>query len=186
MSDNELKHILESILFAVGEPISYQVLAENLELQPTVVKNCLEELKNEYEFEMRGIRIVRMDQKYQMTTRVEYFDEIKKVMKNYASGTLSQAALETLSIIAYRQPVTRADIEQIRGVQSSSSLDLLIDKGLVRTAGKLDVPGKPIAYETTIEFLKLMNIEKISTLPDYSEFANGVQLTLDENLKQQF
>jgi segregation and condensation protein B len=145
----------------------------------------LEDLKNEYDYQMRGIRIVRMEQKYQMTTRSEYFDEIKKILKNYSAGTLSQAALETLSIIAYRQPVTRAEIEQIRGVQSSSSLDLLIDKGLVRTAGKLDVPGKPIAFETTNEFLKLLNIEKLSYLPDYSEFANGIQLALDENLKQQ-
>lgn len=184
MDDKELKHVLESILFAVGEPISYQTIAENLEQPPSSVKSCLEELKNEYDYEMRGIRIVRMEQKYQMTTRSEYFDTIKKVLKNYAAGTLSQAALETLAIIAYRQPVTRADIEQIRGVQSSSSLDLLIDKGLVRTAGKLDIPGKPIAFETTIEFLKLLNIEKLSYLPDYAEFANGVQLALDENLNK--
>ncbi len=123
---------------------------------------------------------MQMDNKYQMLSRNEYFPYIKEILKIAPASFLSQAALETLSIVAYKQPVTRSDIEYIRGVQSSSSLDLLIDRGLVRPSGKLDLPGKPSGFETTEEFLKLMNITSLSELPSYDEFHNGIQLKLQE------
>ena len=179
------KNILESILFAAGEPVSLTVLANAVEATPGQTKKILEELKNELDYAMRGIRIIQMDTQYQMTSRGEYFDYIKNVMTHYTSSRLSQAALETLAIVAYRQPVTRAEIEQIRGVQTTSSLNLLVDRGLIEIAGKLDVPGKPLSYATTHEFLKLLNIEKINQLPEYEEFAQGIQLALEEEQQLQ-
>jgi segregation and condensation protein B len=180
MEERELKYVLEAILFAAGEPIGLRTLADSLELKPSEIETALSELKSEYDYEMRGLRVVRMGNRYQMTTRSEYFEEIKKVFKSHSPSALSQAALETLAIIAYKQPVTRADIEQIRGVQSSSSLNLLMDRGFVRQAGKLDVPGKPIAYETTDEFLKLVGTEKLENLPDFFDFSDGLQLAMEE------
>ncbi len=180
MENMNEKNILESILFAAGEPVSLTVLTNAIESTPGQTKKILEELKNELDYEMRGVRIIQMDTQYQMTSRGEYFDYIKSVMTHYTSSRLSQAALETLAIVAYRQPVTRAEIEQIRGVQTTSSLNLLVDRGLIEIAGKLDVPGKPLSYATTPEFLKLLNIEKISQLPDYEEFTQGIQLALEE------
>ncbi len=180
MDTKQMKSILESILFAVGEPIGIGALSDALEVSPAVVKTLLDELKSEYDYNMRGIKLIQMDNKYQLCTRSENFDYIKKILKDYNAAALSQAGLETLAIVAYKQPVTRAEIEQIRGVQSSSSLDVLIDRGLVKKAGKLDVPGKPLAYETTPEFLKLMNIEKISLLPDYEQFNENHQFSFSE------
>ena len=135
---------------------------------------------DEYDEEMRGLRIIQMENRYQMLTRNEYFPYIRNVVRATPSSSLSQAALETLSIIAYRQPVTRVEIEYIRGVQSSSSLDLLIDRGFVRVSGKLDAPGRPVTYETTPEFLKLMDIPSITEMPQFEEFAGGVQLRLED------
>ena len=180
MENMNEKKILESILFAAGEPVSLTILSNSIDSTPGQTKKILEELKNELDYEMRGIRIIQMDTQYQMTSRGEYYDYIKSVMTHYTSSRLSQAALETLAIIAYRQPVTRAEIEQIRGVQTTSSLNLLVDRGLIEIAGKLDVPGKPLSYATTYEFLKLLNIERISQLPDYEEFTQGIQLALEE------
>ena len=158
MENTNLKYALEAMLFASGEPLSINAMAQTLEITPSETKKLLNELKDEYDYAQRGIRIMRMDNKYQMLSRNEYFDYIKKILQIAPASFLSQAALETLSIVAYKQPVTRSDIEYIRGVQSSSSLDLLVDRGLVRASGKLDLPGRPSGYETTEEFLKMLNI----------------------------
>lgn len=180
MENTNLKYALEAMLFASGEPLSINAMAQALEISPTEAKKLLNELKDEYDYAQRGIRLMRMDNKYQMLSRNEYFDYIKKILQIAPASFLSQAALETLSIVAYKQPVTRSDIEYIRGVQSSSSLDLLVDRGLVHVSGKLDLPGRPSGYETTEEFLKMMNISSLSELPSYEEFRNGIQLKLDD------
>ena len=134
---------------------------------------------------MRGVKLVKADDTYQLTTRSEYFDYVKKVLTNYNTTTLSQAALETLAIVAYKQPVTRLDIELVRGVKSSSSLDLLIDRGLVEQAGKLeDVIGKPMSFKTTNEFLRLAGIENISELPDFENFINDLENHIDEKMEE--
>ena len=180
MENTNLKYALEAMLFASGEPLSINAMAQTLEITPSETKKLLNELKDEYDYAQRGIRIMRMDNKYQMLSRNEYFDYIKKILQIAPASFLSQAALETLSIVAYKQPVTRSDIEYIRGVQSSSSLDLLVDRGLVRASGKLDWPGRPSGYETTEEFLKMLNISSLNELPSYEEFRNGIQLKLDD------
>ena len=180
MKNTNLKYALEAMLFASGEPLSINAMAQTLEITPSETKKLLNELKDEYDYAQRGIRLMRMDNKYQMLSRNEYFDYIKKILQIAPASFLSQAALETLSIVAYKQPVTRSDIEYIRGVQSSSSLDLLVDRGLVRASGKLDLPGRPSGYETTEEFLKMLNISSLNELPSYEEFRNGIQLKLDD------
>ncbi len=185
MDDATLKNIIEAILFASGEAISANLIAQAMELPVDQTKKLIEQLRDTYEYEQRGIRIIQIENKYQMVSRSDYFDYIKKVVQGAPSAFFSQAALETLSIVAYKQPVTRADIEYIRGVQSSSSLDLLIDRGFVRQAGKLDIPGKPLSYETTAEFLKLMEITDTKQLPAYEEFSEGIQLKLEEQAELQ-
>lgn len=181
MEENNLKYAIEAILFATGEPISLNIIAQAIETSSAEAKKLLTELQSEYDAQSRGIRIMQMDNKFQMVSRNEYFDYIKKILHSSNTALLSQAALETLSIVAYKQPVTRAEIEYIRGVQSSSSLDLLVDRGFVKISGKLDAPGKPLGYETTEEFLKLMNISSIDEMPDFEEFNSGIQLKLEEN-----
>lgn len=180
MEETNLKYAIEAILFASGEAVNLNTIAQAIELTPAEAKKLLNELQSEYDSQNRGIRIIQMDNKYQMVSRNDYFDYIKRILRSSSTALLSQAALETLSIVAYKQPVTRADIEYIRGVQSSSSLDLLIDRGFVRISGKLDAPGKPMGYETTEEFLKLMNITSLEEMPDFEEFNSGIQLKLEE------
>ena len=180
MDELDLKYALEAILFASGESVALQALARAIEKTPSETRELLRELMEDYDRDMRGLRIMQMENRYQMLTRNEYFPYIRNIVKATPASSLSQAALETLSIVAYRQPVTRADIEYIRGVQSSSSLDLLVDRGFVRIAGKLDAPGRPVTYETTPEFLKLMDITSISEMPKFEEFSGGIQLRLEE------
>lgn len=180
MENINLKYALEAMLFASGEPLSINVMAQAVEISPQKAQKLLCELKDEYDYSQRGFRLFKMDNTYQMLSRNEYFDYIKKILQISPASFLSQAALETLAIVAYKQPVTRSDIEYIRGVQSSSSLDLLIDRGLVRASGKLELPGRPSGYETTSEFLKMLNISSLDELPSYEEFKNGVQLKFDE------
>ena len=165
---------IEAILFASGEPVSINVIKDSLEISKDLCKEYLEQLIEEYDTAYHGFHIINMDNKYQMVTKVGYYPYIQKVIKSSATANLSNAALETLSIVAYKQPVTRADIEYIRGVQSSSSLDLLIDRGLVKLSGKLDMPGRPFGYITTDEFLKFMKINNLDELPSFEYFRDMI------------
>ena len=183
--EQELMHIIESILFAVGDRVNIKTIKEALDISEKYAETLLKKLQSEYEFNMRGIKIVKTDDTYQLATRSEYFDYVKKVLTNYNTTTLSQAALETLAIVAYKQPVTRLDIELIRGVKSSSSLDLLMDRGLVEQAGRMeDVIGKPMSFKTTKEFLRLAGIEKLHELPEFENFVNDLEEHLDEKMEQ--
>lgn len=174
-NEKEYLNIIESILFAVGDRVEISAIAQALDVTDAYAASLVDKLKSQYDFDMRGIRIVRTDNLCQMVTRSEYFDYVKKVIVKQNTTTLSQAALETLAIIAYRQPVTRLEIDNIRGVNSSSSLSLLIDRGLARKAGKKeDVLGKPMTYATTAEFLRLAGIENLSDLPDFEDFVEGL------------
>lgn len=183
--ENELLHIIESILFAVGDKVHIDTIKKVLNINEKYATSLLKKLQSEYDYNMRGVKLVRTDDTYQLTTRGEYFDYVKQVLTNYNTTNLSQAALETLAIVAYKQPVTRLDIELVRGVKSSSSLDLLIDRGLVEQAGRLeDVIGKPMSFKTTKEFLRLAGIEKISELPDFENFINDLENHIDEQMEE--
>lgn len=184
-NENELLHIIESILFAVGDKVHIDTIKKVLNINEKYATSLLKKLQSEYDYNMRGVKLVRTDDTYQLTTRSEYFDYVKQVLTNYNTTNLSQAALETLAIVAYKQPVTRLDIELVRGVKSSSSLDLLIDRGLVEQAGRLeDVIGKPMSFKTTKEFLRLAGIEKISELPDFENFINDLENHIDEQMEE--
>ncbi|MGN8913609.1 SMC-Scp complex subunit ScpB [Anaerofustis butyriciformans] len=183
--ENELLHIIESILFAVGDKVHIDTIKKVLNINEKYATSLLKKLQSEYDYNMRGVKLVKTDDTYQLTTRSEYFDYVKQVLTNYNTTNLSQAALETLAIVAYKQPVTRLDIELVRGVKSSSSLDLLIDRGLVEQAGRLeDVIGKPMSFKTTKEFLRLAGIEKISELPDFENFINDLENHIDEQMEE--
>lgn len=183
--ENELLHIIESILFAVGDKVHIDTIKKVLNINEKYATSLLKKLQSEYDYNMRGVKLVRTDDTYQLTTRSEYFDYVKQVLTNYNTTNLSQAALETLAIVAYKQPVTRLDIELVRGVKSSSSLDLLIGRGLVEQAGRLeDVIGKPMSFKTTKEFLRLAGIEKISELPDFENFINDLENHIDEQMEE--
>lgn len=178
MSEIKYKNIIESILFAIGQAVPLKDIAEAISLPVNETQKIIEEMQSEYDYEMRGISIIKVNNSFQMTTRRDYYEYIKKILSEYTITSLSQAALETLSIVAYKQPVTRGEIEQIRGVKSTSSLDLLIDRGLVERAGTLDLPGRPSLFKTTDEFLKFAEISDINKLPAYEEFITK-QLEID-------
>ena len=169
MSRSEIKSIIESIMFAYGEPISVKELnyAINEELSPKEIEYMLNLLKDEYEEQNRGIQIIKLEDRYQMCTN-------KKVLEPKRKKTLSQATLETLTIIAYKQPITKVEIENIRGVKCDKVLQTLLENSLIREAGRLNKIGKPIIYKTTDEFLKLLNIEKLEDLPPIEEFEENI------------
>ena len=185
MDNDELKCAAEAVLFAAGEPLKLTSIARALEISEGRALTVLQELKDDYDKARRGIRIVQMENEYQMLSRGDYFPQVRRVIRNAQVPLLSQAALETLAIVAYRQPVARADVEYIRGVSSSSSLDLLVERGLVAPSGRMNLPGRPMGYKTTGEFLKMMGISSLSELPDMKTFSEGIQMRLSEDTEIQ-
>lgn len=164
-------HALEAILFASGDPISIDRLAEVLEIEREDVIDYAEELELHYKKQNSGIRLIRLEDDYQMCSNPEYADVIVKTMRHRKPPKLSQAALEVLSIVAYFQPVTRAYIEDVRGVDSSYSVNMLTERGLIEPCGKLEVPGRPTLFRTTENFLRVMEIEQLEDLPALPEIA---------------
>jgi segregation and condensation protein B len=161
----EIEAIIEGLLFAAGDPISLEKLSEILEIEKKTVKLILSNMIINYQNSNRGIMIREIDGEYQMCTRFEHYEYLKKLFEPRQRQGLSQAAFETLAIIAYNKPITKAKIEQIRGVNSDSSLSTLLDRNLIREAGRLDTPGKPMIYETTDEFLRSFGFRSYSDLP---------------------
>jgi segregation and condensation protein B len=165
---------IEAILFAAGYPVSYDKLAEVLELTPGAVKKIVQAQAQCYHDEAtHGIELLAYDTACQLCTKAEHEEIIKKALGiKKGAGTLSNSSLEVLAIIAYHQPVTRAYIEQIRGVDSSYHVGSLTDKGLIEPKGRLDVPGKPILFGTTKDFLRAFGIASLSELPSLDLFAS--------------
>lgn len=168
----ELLGPLEAILFAVGEPIGINEIAKSLHINDMDTKDLLEKLQEEYHNHNRGIQLIQIQSKYQLATKTEFHPYIEDLLVGRNKSGLSQAALETLSIVAYKQAVTRIEIEKIRGVKSSSALQTLLDRNLIKEAGRLDAPGKPILYRTTEDFLKYAGITSIEELPSFEEFVD--------------
>lgn len=198
----EHKFALEAILFASGDPISIDRLADVLEIEREDVIDCAEALELAYEKEHRGIRIVRLEDAYQMCSAPEYSEIIVKTMRHRKPPKLSQAAMEVLAVVAYFQPVTRAYIEDVRGVDSSYSVNMLAERGLIEPCGRLEVPGRPTLFRTTDNFLRVMELEQLEDLPALPEIApeegvealrqaierkteNGVQMELEQENDQQ-
>ncbi|MEK5717130.1 SMC-Scp complex subunit ScpB [Clostridioides difficile] len=178
MKREDIKYIIESVMFAYGEAISIKELNYiiNKELSSKEIEIMLNLLIEEYREQNRGIQIIKLENKYQMCTNKDYAEYIKKIIEPKKKKSLSQATLETLTIIAYKQPITKVEIEDIRGVKCDKVLQTLFENELIREAGRLNKIGKPIIYKTTDEFLKLLNIESLEELPpieNYQEVATN-------------
>ena len=171
MDERELKSIIEGLLFTFGEPIEAGELSKVLGVSTEDIHRLLKEMKDEFDFKRRGLRIIKFNESYQLGTRPEHHEWIKTIVLDRNTKNLSNAALETLSIIAYKQPVTKSEIDHIRGVKSDRSVETLMTRRLVREMGRLDKPGKPILYGTTDEFLKYFGLESLEELPPVEEMS---------------
>lgn len=189
MKMNELQAAVEAILFAAGEPLEIERIAEALEIEKEMVESVLLELGRNLDENCSGICLVRMDDLYQLCTRQEYANEVRAVLEIKKNAPLSNAAFEVLAVIAYNQPVTKAFIEQVRGVDCSGVIQTLILKGLVEERGRLELPGRPLIYGTTPEFLKCFcvnNLSELPELPDHEdmpkndELPNQLEINLDD------
>lgn len=165
MDLKQYKSAIEAMLFAYAEPVSADRLANVLEVEVSLVERLLESIKDDCEQADRGVTLLQLEDSWQLSTKSEYGDYIKKALDTRRNTPLSPAALEVLAIIAYNQPVSRSFIEQVRGVDSSSTVHTLLEKGLVEEAGRLDLPGKPISFRTTDVFLRTFGISGLSQLP---------------------
>lgn len=161
----DLRSALEAVLFAAGDPVPAARLSLILAVSEEEIWQTAEELAGSYEKEGRGMRILRLNDKLQMCSAPEFASVITKVMEQRKPPMLSQSSLETLAIVAYYQPVTRAYIDQVRGVDSSYTVGTLTDLGLIEVCGRLDVPGRPSLFRTTDRFLRTMGVQKLEDLP---------------------
>ena len=173
MKREELERILEAILFAAGEPVEISRIASTLEVDENEIENAVTALADELAFNRRGVRILRLENAYQMVSSGEMADYITKTLETRKPPKLSSSQLESLSIIAYYQPATKAMVEQIRGVDSSYSISALMNKKLIEEAGRLNVPGRPILYKTTPDFLRTFGISGLEDLPEIEKVDLG-------------
>lgn len=165
MEERKLKSAVEAIIFACGTPVESSRIAQALELRPLQAKNICDELVSEYAKSERGIRIVKLNDSYQMCSVEEFAEPIRTVMDLRRNTPLSQAASEVLAVIAYNQPVTKAFVEQVRGVDCSGVVSSLVARQLIEEKGRLELPGRPLIYGTTEHFLRCFNISSIEELP---------------------
>jgi len=180
MELKELQAALEGILFASGEPVAAERLCTGLDIDRTTLDQVAQHLMDEYSFQHRGIRLIKLDNSYQLCSAPEYADYIRKTLESRKPAKLSQSALEVLAVIAYYQPTTRAYVDQIRGVDSSYTVGLLIERELIEECGRLAVPGRPILYRTTKNFLRSFNLTTLEELPELPDSSpEDGQLTLE-------
>lgn len=184
MDQIELQRAIEAILFAAGERVEISRLAITLASDPDEITAAVDALANELAFNRRGIRIIRLDDGYQMVSSGEMADYITKALETRKPPKLSASQLETLTIIAYYQPATKAMVEQIRGVDSSYSITALLNKKLIEDAGRLNVPGRPIQYRTTADFLRTFALNSLEDLPEIEKVSLGEPVFVD-NTEQQ-
>lgn len=175
MEIEQIKSIIESILFAAGRDVKITEFMSVLELGKDEIMPIIENLINEYKAKDRGIEIIKVNDGFQMCTKKENYEYLYQIFDKRSKPNLSNAALETLSIIAYNPKITRAEIESIRGVNSDGTIYKLMEYGLIESAGKLDLPGRPTAYRTTDNFLKTFGFTSLEELPDLPKYK------LDEN-----
>lgn len=167
----ENKAVLEGLLFVVGEDgLSLEQINDVLQLNEDDSKNLLMELKKDYEDKSHGLRIDFLGNKFKLTTKYEHRSYYQKLIENPETNVLSQAALETLAIIAYNEPITRVDIDKLRGVSTTQMVRKLVAKGFIREVGRSELPGRPILYKTTSEFLDYFGLSTIDNLPDMNKF----------------
>lgn len=184
MEQIELQRVVESILFAAGERVEISRLAMTLEVDEDAIIAATDALADEMSFNRRGIRILRLDNGYQMVSSGEMAEYITKALETRKPPKLSASQLETLTIIAYYQPATKAMVEQIRGVDSAYSISALLNKKLIEDAGRLNVPGRPIQYRTTPDFLRTFALRSLEELPEIEKVSFG-EPVVEESSDQQ-
>ena len=167
--EGSLKGRIEAILFVAGEAVRLDELARALEMPVGQVEKALEDLKNEYDYEQRGFCIKRFGRQVQLATRALYAGDVVRLLQPVQKQSLSQAAMETLAVVAYRQPVTKAEVEEIRGVKCDYSIHSLTVKNLIQDVGRKDTLGRPILYGTTEEFLSHFGLTTLEDLPPLPE-----------------
>lgn len=165
MEEQQMMAIVEAILFIAGEPVSVRNIAEVLEVDIDTARHIMDKMIEAYTSQCRGLQVIKLNDAYQLVTRPEYGEYIRRFTGASKEQPLSRACLETLAIIAYNQPVTKSDIEQLRGVKCDHALAVLLEKNLIREVGRLDTPGKPKLYGTTEVFLKSFGLSSIEDLP---------------------
>ena len=176
------KAVLEGLLFVVGEEgLTLEQIEDVLEIDEESSKSLIMELKKDYEDESRGLRIDFLGNRFKLTTKFEHKEYYQKLIENPETNTLSQAALETLAIIAYNEPITRVQVDAIRGVGSVNIIRKLVAKGFIKESGRSELPGRPILYETTNEFLDYFGLSSTEDLPDISEFVSSEVDEADES-----
>lgn len=180
MNDREYKQIIEELLFVYGDPLRIEDISKVLELDTKETKKIMDELISEFEFQKRGLVIRQISNSYQIQTRKSHHEIISKLFEKNKSKSLSNSTLETLAIIAYKQPITRQEIEEIRGVKCNRSIETLISKDFIFEAGRLDKIGKPIIYRTTLNFLNQFNLKNLKDLPKIEKFVFDDTLSNDE------
>ncbi len=180
--DNQIKGTIEAILFAAGKEVSIKDIALIIEKSKPEIEEIVENMNKEYKDNQRGLEIIQIEDSFQLTTNKDYKDAIYKIIDKRNKPKLSTAALETLSIIAYNPRISKAEIEGIRGVNADGTMYKLLEYGLIEEAGKLDLPGKPMSYKTTNEFLRLFGYKSLDDLPELPKYKldSNQQITIDE------
>ena len=176
----EIEAAIEGILFASGEPVAVDRICVALDMDRSTVELVLQKLADHYSYERRGIRLVRMEDTWQLCSAPEYGDVIRKAFEIRKPAKLSQPALEVLTIIAYYQPTTRAYVDQIRGVDSAYTVGLLLDRKLIEECGRLQVPGRPHLYRTTKNFLRAFHLTSLNDLPEMPDLGGEGQMRLND------
>lgn len=186
MEIGKIEAIIEAILFACGREVRIKELVSALEMNEEDIIKIIENMNEESKKLNRGIEIIRMNDSYQMCTKKEYYEYIYPILDKRSKPNLSNAALEILAIIAYNSGVTKAEIEMIRGVNSDATIYKLLEYNLIEEAGKLDAPGKPMTYKTTLNFLKMFGYNSLEDLPDLPKYKidENQQIVIDDILEE--
>lgn len=186
MEISQKKAIIEAILFSAGRPVKKSDLILALEISQEDIENLVENMQEEYKQENRGIEIIKMEDSYQLCSKKELYSYIYPVLDKRNKPSLSNAALETLAIVAYNPQITRAEIEAIRGVSADACVYKLLEYGLIEEAGKLDLPGKPMSYKTTPEFLRMFGYSSLEELPELPRYKldENKQIVIDELIEE--
>ena len=180
----EIEAAVESILFASGEPVAIERICVAMEMDRPTVELVLQRLQDYYAYERRGMRLIRMEDSYQLCSAPEYAEIIRRAFEIRKPAKLSQPALEVLTVIAYYQPTTRAYVDQIRGVDSSYTVGLLLDRHLIEECGHLQVPGRPRLYRTTQAFLRAFHLRSLEELPEMPGLEADGQIRLEDAILQ--
>ena len=175
----QYKAAVEAVLFANGEPVTAARIADALSIDQGMAQELLLSLQVDYEKEDRGLQLYQLEDRWQLGTKDRYGEVVKKILDTRRNVPLSQAALEVLAVIAYNQPVSRSFIEQVRGVDSSSTVATLLEKGLIQEAGRLDLPGRPVSFSTTDVFLRTFGLEGLHQLPPLHEEESALEQVTD-------